>query len=107
MIYSINWCVCLIPANSSTCMPPSDYEPQHNKPVSTGTQTVDEGTQCEPDSLVLELKLQNIILQRENTKLKSALEEQQQATQDRPPLGVDDVRNNDKKCRFYTGLSWL
>ena len=97
-------------------MPPSDYERQHDKPVSTGTETVDEGTQSEPDSLVLELKLQNIILQRENTKLKSTLEEQQQATQDkeqqqatqdRPPFGVDDVRNNDKKCRFYTGLSWL
>ena len=124
-------------------MPPSDYELQHDRPVSTGTETVDEGTQSGPDSLVVELKLQNIILQRENTKLKSALEEQQQATQDkeqqqatqdkeqqqatqdkeqqqvtqdkeqqqatqdRPPFGVDDVCNNDKKCRFYTGLSWL
>ena len=76
-------------------MPPSDYESQHDRPVSTGTETVDEGTQSEPDSLVLELKLQNIILQRENTKLKSALEEQQQATQDKEqqqqlymPLGL-------------------
>ena len=88
-------------------MPPSDCEPQHDKPAPTGTQTVNEGTQSEPDSLVLELKLQNIILQRENIKLKSALEEQHQATQDRPTFGVDDVRNSDKKCRFYTGLSWL
>ena len=46
----------------ATCLPPSDYEPQHDKPVPTGTQAVDEGTQSEPDSLVLELKLQNIIL---------------------------------------------
>ena len=62
-------------------MTPSDYDPQHDKPVPEGTQTVDERTQSEPDSLLLELKLQNMILQRENPKLKSAFEEQQQATQ--------------------------
>ena len=54
------------------------------------TQT-DQATQSDPDNLVRDLKLQNLLLKRENTCLKAALKDRTPPAPSTPSFGVDSV----------------
>ena len=97
--------ITLLPdASSNPMLSPSSCDIPPANVMSTQT---DQATQSDPDNLVRDLKLQNLLLKRENARLKAALHDRTQPAPPKPSFGVECVRNNDKKCRFYTGLSWL
>jgi len=47
------------------------------------------------------LKLENLLLRNENMKLTSV-----KKCTERKYFSTDDVKDNDTKCKFYTGLCW-
>ena len=103
--HAIQSVLCLLPdASSNPMLSPSSCDIPPANVMSTQT---DQATQSDPDNLVRDLKLQNLLLKRENARLKAALHDRTQPAPPKPSFGVESVRNNDKKCRFYTGLSWL
>ena len=104
-MHAIQSVLCLLPdASSNHVLSPSSCDIPPANVMSTQT---DQATQSDPDNLVRDLKLQNLLLKRENARLKAALHDRTPPVPPKPSFGVESVRNNDKKCRFYTGLSWL
>ena len=72
------------------------------------TQTCDQHTQTDKilDPSLLAVKIENVMLKNKITNLKQQLDKCQQ-DKSRANFGVNDVSNDDAKCKFYTGLTWM
>ncbi|KAK2153699.1 hypothetical protein NP493_2271g00004 [Ridgeia piscesae] len=60
------------------------------------------------DSDIVAVKIKNVILNHEIAKLRQQLAECQETNEGVPGghFGIHDVKDNDAKCKFYTGLTW-
>ena len=67
---------------------------------------IDKGTQTEHemDPVYIQLKIENMVLKNEIADLKC---KQNSVLITDKYFRTDDVQDNDKKCKFYTGLTWL
>ena len=90
-------------ASSPVPIPPCCCE-CHNRKPELVTQCTQTDKRCDPS--LLAVKIENITLKHEIVNLKQKLETSKD-DKAQSNFGANVVRDDDVKCKFYTGLTWL